>query len=200
MASAPPRRRLALAASVAIIGGLAGGVYAIYRPALNDEHVTVGKRSGDPPLVHAEDKATAVASARTVEPQEAQGEKLALLINEFDKLMSEHRYAEAELVARRARELAPDEPVVKQMNLMVKMVIRTSNYDGRPMPRRRALSPACTTSIVGAIPSEDGKQFAIRFSKGLATVDKVPQGIGAQEFGTHSANGRSARRAADSLP
>ncbi|HVX60405.1 MAG TPA: von Willebrand factor type A domain-containing protein [Pirellulales bacterium] len=155
-----PRRRLALAASVAIIGGLAGGVYGIYRLASNDEHVTVGKRSGDPPQARAEDKVTASASARTVEPQEAQGEKLALLIDEFDKLMSEHRYAEAELVAGRAREQAPDEPVVKQMNLMVKMVNRTGNYRVAAGRKGKGLVGALHDIDESAIQIQDRKPFA----------------------------------------
>ena len=38
------------------------------------------------------------------------GEKLAMMIDEFNKLMDEQRYAEAEVVAKQAAELDPDEP------------------------------------------------------------------------------------------
>jgi general secretion pathway protein D len=42
-------------------------------------------------------------------------EKIALLVNEFNDLMDQRRWAEAELVAKRAFELAPREPVVMQI-------------------------------------------------------------------------------------
>lgn len=42
-------------------------------------------------------------------------QKLADLVDEYNTLMREERFAEAELIARRAEELAPDEPVVIQL-------------------------------------------------------------------------------------
>ena len=42
-------------------------------------------------------------------------ERLAKLVDEFNKLMDEQRFPEAEIVAKRANEMAPDEPVVRQL-------------------------------------------------------------------------------------
>jgi len=42
-------------------------------------------------------------------------EKLAKLVDEYNRLMDEQRYAEAEVMAKRARELDPDNPLVKQL-------------------------------------------------------------------------------------
>ncbi|MEX2561195.1 MAG: hypothetical protein WD403_14835, partial [Pirellulales bacterium] len=54
-------------------------------------------------------------------------EKVALLVNEFNKLMDEQRFAEAEVVAKRAAELAPHELVVQQLKMTSKMASRAYN-------------------------------------------------------------------------
>ena len=41
--------------------------------------------------------------------------KLADMVEQFNKLMDEKRYAEAEVIARQARDIAPDEAVVVNM-------------------------------------------------------------------------------------
>jgi general secretion pathway protein D len=46
-------------------------------------------------------------------------EKLALLVDEFNKAMDENRFAEAEVIAKRAHELAPKEQVVMQLKRTV---------------------------------------------------------------------------------
>jgi len=52
------------------------------------------------------------------------GEKLALKIDEFNKLMDEQRYEEAQVAAKQAAELAPNEPVVQQILWQAKFVQR----------------------------------------------------------------------------
>ena len=52
-------------------------------------------------------------------------EKLAKLVNEFNTCMDQRRYPEAEVIAKRAVEMAPDELVVVQLINQVKMVKRT---------------------------------------------------------------------------
>lgn len=86
-------------------------------------------------------------------------EKVALLVDEFNKLMDEHRYAEAEVVAKRAREVAPDEPVVKQIGLMAKMVIRTNNYNEVADAKEQGFITALHNVDKSAIPFDDNKPF-----------------------------------------
>lgn len=65
-------------------------------------------------------------------------QKLAELVDEFNTLMREERFAEAEIVSRRAEELAPDEPVVAQLretsrlarNLSSQIAIRDATAAG----------------------------------------------------------------------
>lgn len=54
-------------------------------------------------------------------------EKVALMVDEFNKLCDEERYAEAEVLAKRAAELDPHNPVVKQMLQFAKFVRRHSS-------------------------------------------------------------------------
>ncbi len=49
-------------------------------------------------------------------------QKLAYMVDEFNKLMDQQRFAEAEVVAKRAAELAPDEPVVRQLKWNARFV------------------------------------------------------------------------------
>ncbi|HJT35046.1 MAG TPA: von Willebrand factor type A domain-containing protein, partial [Pirellulales bacterium] len=53
--------------------------------------------------------------------------QLALLVDEFNRLIKEKRFDEAEDVYQRAAKLAPDELVVQQMKNTVKLVGRTRN-------------------------------------------------------------------------
>jgi len=49
-------------------------------------------------------------------------QKLAYLVDEYNKLMDQQRFAEAEVVAKRAAELAPNEPIVKQLKWNARFV------------------------------------------------------------------------------
>ena len=51
-------------------------------------------------------------------------QKISEQIDEFNRLKDEQRYAEAEIVARRLNEIAPDDPVVAQVWLMAKFLRR----------------------------------------------------------------------------
>ena len=52
-------------------------------------------------------------------------EKIAELVDEFNRLRDEQRYAEMEIVARRLIEVAPDEPVAQQVWENSKFIRRT---------------------------------------------------------------------------
>jgi len=54
-------------------------------------------------------------------------DKLAKLVDEFNTMMDERRYGEANVIAKRAQELDPTNPVVKQLVWQVKFVSRTQN-------------------------------------------------------------------------
>ena len=51
-------------------------------------------------------------------------QRMAEMVDQFNKLVDEHRYAEAEVVANRLYEMAPDELVAQQVNKQAKMIRR----------------------------------------------------------------------------
>ena len=53
-------------------------------------------------------------------------EKVATLVKDFNRMLDEQRYAEAQVLAKRATELDPENPVVVQLNVMAKMVSRVA--------------------------------------------------------------------------
>jgi general secretion pathway protein D len=55
------------------------------------------------------------------------GEKLAMLIDEFNQLMDSQEYEKAQVVAKRAEELDPENPVVQQVRWQAKFVRRFMN-------------------------------------------------------------------------
>ena len=50
--------------------------------------------------------------------------RMAEMVEQFNKLVDEHRYAEAEVVANRLYAMAPDELVAQQINKQAKMIRR----------------------------------------------------------------------------
>ncbi|HIQ22870.1 MAG TPA: general secretion pathway protein GspD, partial [Planctomycetes bacterium] len=54
-------------------------------------------------------------------------QKLAELVDEYNQLMDEHRFAEAEVVAKQAREVAPNNPLAEQLVRNAKFVRRYYN-------------------------------------------------------------------------
>ena len=65
-------------------------------------------------------------------------ERLARLVNEFNKLMDEQRYPEAEIVAKRANELDPDNGVVKQIVWVAAFARRKFNNEGTRDEKERS--------------------------------------------------------------
>lgn len=58
-------------------------------------------------------------------------EKLALLVDEFNKLRDEQRFAEAEVIAKQAYEMAPEEPVATQLYREVRFWRNVANNQAR---------------------------------------------------------------------
>ncbi|HWB11182.1 MAG TPA: hypothetical protein VG826_18280 [Pirellulales bacterium] len=86
-------------------------------------------------------------------------EMLAKYVDEFNELMHEKRYAEAEVVYKKAAEIAPDELVVQQLKNTVKLVSTTEKYK----QIREAKADGFVASLNGveesAIPFDDSKPF-----------------------------------------
>lgn len=86
-------------------------------------------------------------------------DKLAQLVDEFNKLMHENRFAEAEVVYKRAAELAPDELVVLQLKNTVKMVARTKNNAALREAKENGVYSALEAVEQSVIPMDDRKPY-----------------------------------------
>ena len=69
-------------------------------------------------------------------------EKVAVMVNDFNRLMDEERFPEAEVVAKRAAELDPKNPVVEQLNLRARSPVHVPRqHDNQERRRRGTASP-----------------------------------------------------------
>lgn len=86
-------------------------------------------------------------------------DKLAQLVDEFNKLMQENRFAEAEVVYKKAAELAPDELVVHQLKNTVKMVARTENNAALRAAKEEGVFKTLESVEESVIPFDDRKPY-----------------------------------------
>ncbi|MHC4180747.1 MAG: hypothetical protein ACYSWU_24875, partial [Planctomycetota bacterium] len=82
-------------------------------------------------------------------------EDLALKVDEYNRLMDEQRYAEAEVVAKRAAELAPDEPVVQQLLHESKIIRRHFSNLALRDAKQEAVLDALDAVDMSSIPIDD---------------------------------------------
>lgn len=68
--------------------------------------------------------------------------KLVALVDEFNKLMDEHRFAEAHLLAKRAQELDPNNPIVHQLLNTSNLLRRIANNQDLRDRKREGLMDA----------------------------------------------------------
>jgi general secretion pathway protein D len=86
-------------------------------------------------------------------------EKLAKLVDEFQQLMDEERYAEADVLAKRARELDPDNPVVRQLIWNSKFVSRTNRNQSIIDRKEDGVVKALESVEESLIPSDDREPY-----------------------------------------
>jgi general secretion pathway protein D len=82
-------------------------------------------------------------------------EKLAKYVNEFNTLMDEQRFAEAEIVAKRAVELAPDKPLARQLEWVAKFARRTNNNSANQDDQEEGAIDAWASVDESAVPWDD---------------------------------------------
>ncbi|MBI2823352.1 MAG: hypothetical protein HYX69_01530 [Planctomycetia bacterium] len=99
-------------------------------------------------------------------------EKLAYLVDQFNDLMDQQRYAEAETVAKRAAELAPKEAVVEQIRKQAVYVRRLANIRQVEGAKEDGFVEALISVDEAAEPFDDRKP--IRFAKDWASLSKSP--------------------------
>ena len=93
---------------------------------------------------------------RRVRRLEIQNE-LALMVEQFNKLIDENRFAEADVLARQAYELAPDEPVVQNLVQMSRMASRVRRNLDIADEKERGFYDALRSVDESGIPFDDSQ-------------------------------------------
>ena len=86
-------------------------------------------------------------------------DKLAKLVDQFNQLMDEQRYGEAEVLAKRARELDPDNTLVKQLLWQSRFVTRTQRNNNLIDDKEDAAWQALHSVERAAIPVDDSEPY-----------------------------------------
>jgi len=85
--------------------------------------------------------------------------KLAKMVDDFNKLMDEERWAEAEVMAKRADELYPEEPVVQQILQQSKFVRRFNNNLNLEDAKERGVFDALRSVDEASKPFDDSQPY-----------------------------------------
>jgi general secretion pathway protein D len=101
-------------------------------------------------------------------------EKLAKMVNEFNNLMDEKRFPEAEVVAKRAAEMAPDELVVMQLQKQVKMVKRTAEVASVRDAKEEGFYRQLQNVEESGIPFDDNKAIVFPDAKKWSAISMSP--------------------------
>ena len=101
-------------------------------------------------------------------------DKLARLVDEFNKLMDEERYAEAEVLAKRARELDPDNPLVRHLMWMSRFVIRTQRNQDLKDNKEDGVWNALDAVETSAIPFDDREPYRHARREEVGGIDQKP--------------------------
>jgi general secretion pathway protein D len=99
--------------------------------------------------------------------------RLAKLVNEYNELMDEHRYPEAEALAKRAKELDPDNPVVKQLLLQSNFVRKLRRNEGI-LDRKEEGVASALMDVDQASEMSVGDATPLVFDKSWDTLTKSP--------------------------
>ncbi|MBW3599018.1 MAG: general secretion pathway protein GspD [Planctomycetes bacterium] len=109
----------------------------------------------------AENKAILAEIDRERAMKLASQERLAELVEEFNKLMDQERYAEAEVIALQAREIAPDEAVVSMMIWKSRFVKAYESKLALRDERAAGFDGALTAVEASSVPFDD--RYPIQF-------------------------------------
>lgn len=102
------------------------------------------------------------------------GEEIAKLVDDFNKLMEQQRYAEAEVLAKRAAELAPDEAIVVQLKWQSRFVRRLAEQNEMRSASENGVIGALDSVTASAIPYDD--RNSVEYPKGWADLTDIRRG------------------------
>lgn len=119
---------------------------------------------------------TQVLSARRAEQEEnlAIQQKLKTYVEECNRCLDEGRWNDAVVIAKKARDLAPEDPVTHQLVLVAQLVSRTKRYDEIRANKEEAFTEAMLSIDKASIPWTDNAP--IQFPSSWATLKNTRRG------------------------
>jgi len=91
--------------------------------------------------------------------------KLAEMVQEYNQLIRQQRFAEAEVVAKRAAELDPDNPVTQQLVLNARFIRQYSENMALKDEKEQAFLATLASVDQSSIPFDDSKPFLLPDAK-----------------------------------
>jgi general secretion pathway protein D len=119
-----------------------------------------------------QNKAVLAEVDRRLENRLVVDDKLAQLVNDCNQLMDEERFAEAEVLAKRARELDPENPVVKQLVWNVGFIKRTQRVQDIKSAKEDGYWSQMTSAEESAIPFDDRDPYRFGDAKDWQDLTK----------------------------
>lgn len=110
-------------------------------------------------------------------------EKLARLVDDFNKLMEQDRWQEAEVLAKRARELDPENALVKQLLWQSRLASRTRRNENLKDDKEKAAWDTFDSVEQAAIPFDDRDPIRFRDAKEWSELTRSRQKLTAERRG-----------------
>ena len=86
-------------------------------------------------------------------------EKMAMLVDQFNRMIDEQRYAEAEVVAKQAADLEPNNPIATQLVLQSKFIRRVMNEASVADQKERGFVDALASVDRASVPFNDNDPY-----------------------------------------
>lgn len=99
-------------------------------------------------------------------------QKLADLVEKFNQLMDDHRYAEAEVLAKQAREIQPDSPITETMTWKSTFARNMAQADSIKERKEAGFMGQMTALEESAIPFDDREPWVINDVRGWEQLTK----------------------------
>ena len=99
-------------------------------------------------------------------------EKLAATVDEYNRLLDEQRFAEAEVVAKRASELDPENPVVRQLLVESRLIRRFHANNAIRSDKEQGFLQALENVDSSAVPFDDNNPLVFPDGKKWENISK----------------------------
>jgi general secretion pathway protein D len=101
-------------------------------------------------------------------------EKIAVEVEKFNNLLDEQRWAEAEVIAKRVQEMAPDDPIATQLGWKATFARRLATTKQVEGDKERGFVDAMTAADESSIPFDDRKPYQFADVREWDKLSKSP--------------------------